>query len=164
MPTRNLEFYYWDSCVFLSYINAIEGRVNKIEELWEEISQDDEKRIVASAVGIVEVACASTEREQNKPNPQVEKEIDAMWRDPSISMVEVSPRIAFMARELIRDGITKGWVLKTYDAIHLATAMWVHQNVGPISEFHTYDGSLKRYSAMIGVQVYEPRVLQPKLI
>jgi predicted nucleic acid-binding protein len=150
--------------MFLSYINGIEERVESIEDLWKEISESDDKGIVASAIGIAEVACLDTEKSQNRANPRVEADIDAMWHDPSVSLIEVSPHIAFLARKLMRDGISEGWALKPYDAVHLATAMWVHRNVGLVSEFHTYDDGLKRYTSVIGIAICEPHVRQPKLL
>jgi predicted nucleic acid-binding protein len=163
MP-RNPSFFYWDSCVFLSYINGIEDRLQQIEDVWAEIAEDDEKRIVTSAISVAEVAYLITEKEQGRLDPNVETSINAMWYNPSVSLVEVSPPISFLARKLMRDVVPNGWVLKPHDAIHLATAMWVHQNVGPVMEFHTYDDPLHKYEPMIEIQICEPHVLQPKLI
>jgi PIN domain nuclease of toxin-antitoxin system len=117
MP-RNPSFFYWDSCVFLSYINGIEDRLQQIEDVWAEIAEDDEKRIVTSAISVAEVAYLITEKEQGRLDPNVETSINAMWYNPSVSLVEVSPPISFLARKLMRDVVPNGWVLKPHDAIH----------------------------------------------
>ena len=81
MP-RNPSFFYWDSCVFLSYINGIQDRLQQIEDVWIEIAEDDEKRIVTSAISVAEVACLTSEKEQSRLDPNVETSINAMWYNP----------------------------------------------------------------------------------
>lgn len=161
MPSN---FFYWDSNVFLSYINGIEDRLQEIEDVWAEVADDADKRIVASVIAIVEVAHAAMEKEQKKLDADTEAKIDGMWYNPSVALVELSPHISFMARGLMRDVIPNGWTLKPNDAVHLATAMWVNQTIGPVGEIHTYNGGLNKYSGMIGISICGPHVLQPKLM
>ena len=164
MPSSSPRRYYWDSNVFLSYIVAHPDRVAAIDDLWDDISQSPGDRVFSSAISIVEVACAATERDGKQLDPQMEIRLDDMWRDPAIELVEVIRLIAFGARKLIREAVPKGWVLKPYDAVHLATAVWVHRYVSPIAEFHTYDKPLTKYHSLTGIAVCEPHILQPKLL
>jgi predicted nucleic acid-binding protein len=164
MPSRNLTFTYWDSNIFLSYFNGYPDRIGEIESVLEKVSNDATKRIVASSISIVEVSHVISEKTGGKVNTQTEADLDAMWNDPAILLTEVSDPIAFQARDLIREAIAKGWTLKPYDAVHLATAMWIKRNVGPVDEIHTYDTGLDKYNLMTGIFICRPHVLQPKLI
>jgi len=85
--------------------------------------------------------------------------MDHLWEaNPVIDIVEFHDEIATLARDLIRDAMSRSWGLTPIDAIHLATAQWYK-----VHEFHTYDGGLEKYSENIGFQVCEPYVLQSKL-
>ncbi len=163
MQPKQPHYIYWDSCVFLDYIQKTPGRVQIIDDLWREIAQDKDAKIITSTVSIVEVAYSRYEKEQDALDPEVESTIDAMWSNPSILLVEASQPILLMARDLMRDAIPNGWVLKPRDAMHLATAMWVNRNADPVEEFHTYDESLRKYETMIGIHICEPYIQQPSL-
>ena len=92
-------------------------------------------------------------------SPDVEAKITALWEDNSaIELVEFYPRIAYRARQLMRDGIARGWSLKPADAIHLATA-----DVIQAQEFHTYDSSLEKYGPLISIPIVEPHTKQGRL-
>jgi hypothetical protein len=63
-----------------------------------------------------------------------------MWDDSSVvEMIDNGHHIAKIARGLIWDALPNGWVLKSKDVIHLASAMWYDRHVGRVGEFHTYD-------------------------
>ena len=154
---------YWDSCLFLSYINGEPGRAEIVEAIWDEIDRD-KNRVITSTIAIVEVAYANHERANKMLSLDIETRIDAMWSDPNISLVELNYQIAAIAKDLIRDAIPNGWSLRSKDAIHLASALWINRNVLPVKEFFTYDTSLQKYQAMIGIHINEPHVAQPKLL
>jgi predicted nucleic acid-binding protein len=85
--------------------------------------------------------------------------IDSLWKDTSIvKLVDVFPIIAYDARGLMRDAITRKWSLKAPDAIHFATARLMRA-----SEFLTYDDRLYKYEPLVGFPVREPYVTQPML-
>jgi predicted nucleic acid-binding protein len=87
-----------------------------------------------------------------------------MWRDPSLLLVEVSPQLMYKARDLMRNAIALGYVLKPLDAIHLVTAQWVSEEDIPITGFHTYDKTLTKYQQLIGgIPICEPVPLIPRL-
>ena len=50
------------------------------------------------------------------------------------------------------------------DAMHLATASWLSKAGVAIEEFHTYDGSLTKYGAIVGFRVSEPTITNPRLL
>lgn len=163
MPSKG-RVIYWDSNMFLSHINKIPDRVQVIRDILSEISEDSKSIILTSSESIVEVAHAIYEKEQKQLDPAVEATIDAMWNDSSIvRMIDNGPHIALIARGLIRDVIPQGWILKSKDAIHLASAHWYDQNIGEVREFHTYDQELLKYQTIIGIHIGTPNVLQHRM-
>lgn len=156
------QLLYWDSSVILSYFNAHPDRLPILEAILDDISKSGRsKKIVTSTIAKVEVAFVEVERLRNRLRPGVEQSINDFWSDNSvIELVEVHAEIADIARTMIRGGIPRGWRLKTADAIHLATAKWV----GAI-ELQTYDlPHFQRYAPEIGMEIREPRTLQPRLV
>lgn len=151
-PDKKRLYVYWDSCVFLSYIQDDASRITAIEGVWEEISKNKESKIITSSVSILEVAFAAYEKTGGILDAAIAEKLDRMWHDPSILLVEAAPFIMFRARDLMREAIAASrgeWSLKPLDAVHLATAQWT-ANSHPISEFHTYDTSLKKYANLLG--------------
>jgi len=133
---------YWDACVALSYINEIADRMPDIEGLLQRGGKDF--HIITSILSITEVAFAATEQNGKALDPAQEERIKKLWRYGSpIELVELYQTIAEFARDLMREGITKGWQLKPADAVHLATA--AHFGV---EQFHTYDQTLHKYSGL----------------
>jgi predicted nucleic acid-binding protein len=164
MPNNNGRIIYWDSCVFLSHINGMPDRTQTISDILSEIGGDPASIILTSSESIVEVAHALYEKEQKQLDSDIEAIIDAMWDDSSIvEMIDNGPHIAKIARKLIRDAIPNGWVLKSKDAVHLASAMWYDRYVSSVGEFHTYDDRLFKYGTMIGIHVDYPHVLQYRM-
>jgi predicted nucleic acid-binding protein len=160
----NSRVLYWDSSVFLSWVNETPSRAPIIEDIHAEITKGNNSIVYTSVESIVEVANADSEKQQQKLDPAVEERINNMWEDISfIKVVDNIPHIAKIARRLMRDAIPQGWILKPKDAIHLATAMWLDKNVENIDELHTYDTGLPKYEAMIGIHICEPHVLQARM-
>lgn len=164
MSSSKRRYFYWDSNVFLAFINQEPGRFDIIESLWEEITKENGSRIVTSTVTIVEVAAAAQERDQKQVDAQTEQKIDGMWQDPTVLLVESPEAVMRIARKLIRDALPEGWRLHPKDAIHLATAMWVDRNAQSITEFHTYDDKLAKFSTMTGLAICKPNIAQPRLL
>ena len=87
-----------------------------------------------------------------------------MWENPLIKIIDNGQHIAPYARRLIRAAIPNKWRLKPKDAVHLASVFWYNKYLHRIEEFHTYDPAPNKYEAMIGINICEPQVQQPKLM
>ena len=151
--------FYWDSSVFLAYINGEPARLPTIDALLAEIEADNQRRIFTSTIARVEVAFAAFEAHSSSLDPRALAEIDALWDDRSVvEVVELHDDIALGARNLMREAIPRGWSLKPLDAVHLATAQWLQA-----VEFHTYDTSLHKYGELTGLTIRAPYALQGRL-
>ena len=153
-------FIYWDANVFLSYINNDPDRFPVLEAIFEAVETSKSERIVTSVLSKVEVAWVAHEK-LNRVLSRVEEEhIDEMWNNPEvIEFIDFSDEIALMARKLMREGVTRGWKLRTNDAIHLASAQWVKA-----IELQTYDlKDFAKFSELIDIPISEPHTIQPKL-
>ena len=115
---------YWDSCVWLSYINGCPGRLPVLETLLADSrTRLADIELITSTIAQTEVAFALAEWESHTLDPEVEAKIDSLWTDRrAITLVEYHTAVAKEARDLIRIGIEHQWQLKPLDAIHLATA------------------------------------------
>ena len=155
---------YWDANAFLSYINGLPDRMPVLDALLGS-SAGGSIQIYTSAISQVEVAFAASEQRQKALDADMERKINSLWDDPkAVVLVEYHDGIGREARSLIRDAVTYGWSLKPLDAIHLATAQWLSQLGYSVSEFHTYDHSLPRYTSLVGYRICEPYSAQPSMI
>ena len=155
---------YWDSDVFLSYVNEYPDRITTVETLLENSARGD-ITIYTSTITQVEVAFAASEQKRQALDPKVVQKIDSLWSDPNVVIsVEYHGRIGQTARDLMRHAVTRGWSLKPLDAIHLATAQWLSSLGIEIDEFHTYDTRLFKYVPIVDFNVCEPHTLQPRMI
>ncbi|MFC1928125.1 type II toxin-antitoxin system VapC family toxin [Chloroflexota bacterium] len=152
-------FLYWDTDVFLSYLNEHPDRISTLQAILDNISKDKQHLIVTSTISKVEVAWVAHEKLNRTLNPDEESRIDTLWNDLSVvDFVEFHDDIAIMARDIMRTGMIKGWKLKTNDAIHLASAQWVQ-----CYEVNTYDDKWEKYKEIVGIDIKEPSVIQPTL-
>jgi len=152
-------FLYWDTDVFLPYLNDNPDRISTLQAILDDVSKDKQHLIVTSTITKVEVAWVAHEKLNRVLSTDEEARIDALWDDSSvIEFVEFYDDIAILARDIMRDGMIKGWKLKANDAIHLASAQSVK-----CYEVNTYDSKLKKYSELIGIMIKEPSVIQPTL-
>lgn len=147
--------YYWDSCCFISYLEADPNRVPVLQALLDEAARGD-ITIVTSVLSIAEVAFVAAERVAL--DQAQEEAIEALWDGP-VRLAEFHRLAAQDARSFIREGLAAGRGLKPADAIHLATA----SRLG-VTEVHTYDGPMSRWDGHLGpIQIKEPWVAQMPL-
>ena len=154
-------FIYWDANVFLSYLNNDPDRFPTLDAILEAVESSNKKeRIVTSVISKVEVLWVAHEKLNRALSREEESRIDAMWNNPDvIEMVDFNDEIAVVARKAMREGMVRGWKLRTNDAIHLASAQWV-----AASELHTYDMKhFEKFSELLGLVICEPHAIQPKL-
>jgi predicted nucleic acid-binding protein len=150
---------YWDSCVFLLYIEGTPEWMPILDSLLEEASETRGLIIVTSPLSITEVAFAKAKKDGRALDPNIEAQIEALWNDRSaVKLVEYNEIIAREARTLLRRAIESSRKLKPMDAIHLASAL-----NRSVDEFHTTDGDLKRDWQDLGFPVQDPTTLRPKL-
>lgn len=156
MPERP-NLIYWDSCVFLSYIDGDLDRLRHLDAILYEVSNSNGSKIITSAFSKVEVAFSSRDG-QAYLDGEIERQIDLLWNDPSIEVVEFHDYIALEARSLMRRAVLDGYTLKPADATHLASAKYIQASV-----LHTYDKKLYKFSNYIGCEICEPIAQQPRM-
>ena len=148
---------YWDSCVWLNYINSTPTHKPVLDALLaDSVSPVGDIQLVTSAIAVVEVAFAASEQQNRALDSEVEASIDGLWYDPRrpVTLVDFYSQIAIEARSLMRDAnVQMGLKLTSLDAIHLATASRMN-----VTEFHTYDKDLPRFSGTVGFPIIEPYV------
>ena len=136
---------YWDSCLFLDYLNATPNGVEIVSPLVD-AARAAEFTIVTSTLSLAEVAYVRRELREGL-DPKVEDGIDNMFRDESLlTLVEYDQEIGADARRLIRRTVSEDKRLKPADAIHLATAIAVGASV-----LYTFDLGLIGYANSLGV-------------
>ena len=154
---------YWDANVFISYVNAIPDRISVLDALLEE-SARGAIIIYTSTLSHVEVAFSESEKDRNALSREIEQKISNLWTDEkSVVSVEYQEMIGGVAKDLIRDAITKGWSLKPLDAIHLASAQWLLDVGVTVDEFHTYDAGLFKYNDIVDCPIIRPHTPQPRM-
>ncbi len=153
-------FIYWDANVFLSYLNNDKERIPIIEAILEAVESSKTDRIVTSVISKVEVAWVAQDNVKRVLSKEEEKRIDDMWEnEETFEMIDFNNEIALIARKLMREGLSRGWKLRTNDAIHLASAQWVGA-----TELQTYDlKDFQKFSQLAGMEIKEPHTIQPKL-
>ena len=130
-----------------------------LDQLFEEIQKDSQRKIVTSVISITEVTHVSEERLLKRVDDKVRETLDNFWADSTLlEFVDFNELIARQARDLIRRVIPLGYVLKSHDAIHLATAKYVDAK-----ECFTYDDKLHKYNSYVGLNILSPYVSSPKL-
>lgn len=156
MATKKSQYFiYWDSCVFLSWLNEYDVRAPIIQGMWEEVTEKRKGKIITSALSIAEVAHIESEKTKRKRLKRIDEKIAEMWQDPNILVVEAPRYIMEIARELMRTNLQYGGGLRPNDAIHLATVKFMENNGMLIQEINTYD-EWDKYEPLLNVTICEP--------
>lgn len=149
---------YWDSSVFLHYMEGTSKWMSILDALIDEASKTGNLVIVTSTLSIVEVAYAKSEKSGRALDPAVVAGMDALWGDRSaVQLVEFDQVIARDARSLLRRSVETRRKLTPPDAIHLATAA-----IMKVSECQTTDEQMKKWNDL-GFPVQDPWTPFPKL-
>lgn len=151
---------YWDTDVFLSYLNEDPQRLPILEAILDEVEKSKQDKIVTSAITKVEISWVAYEKLNRVLIPEEEERIDSLWNDAAIvEVIEFNDEIALIARSLMREGMINGWKLRTFDAIQIASSEWVQA-----TELNTYNLSdFKKFENIIGIPIRNPYANQPKL-
>lgn len=159
-PAKNV---YWDTNLFIHFMNDHPVHAPVIEGIWDEVRQKGGK-VVTSQVAKVELVLIGGESGKEL-DESAEKQLDAFWDSPNLLIADLTDWVLKRARRLIREAKQAGFKgLKPLDAIHLATAQWVNDfSPNKIAAFYTYDEPLWQFGPLIGIPTVEPTVLEPKM-
>jgi predicted nucleic acid-binding protein len=157
---ERLPLIYWDADIFMSYVEDHPDRAPLIDLLLGD-ARAGKLELITSVITVAEVGYAASERLAGALSADVLQKIDGLWAvGGPVRVVEVYPLIASRARNLIREGVPRGWTgLRAHDAIHLATAQQLHAD-----EIHTYDELWSRYADILGIPINEPRTSEPRIV
>ena len=153
MPPDHRKIIYWDSGVWLSYINGETERLSAIDPILKESASDKGNcKLYTSVLSQVEVAFARSEQEKQALNSEIEEMIDQLWADTDcLTVVEFHEGIGKIARNLIRDCVSRGWSLQAMDALHLATAAYIKADA-----IHTYDEKWLKLASILDIPIMRP--------
>ncbi len=162
MPDKTPAFY-WDSSVWLSYLNSTNGRAAHIDPYVVACQKSKQKKskpnfsIVASTFVIAEVAFVRTESTSRVLSDVEEQKIDALL---SIAkLMSAHDAIMREARSMMREALSQGLHIPSgADAVHLATARRMNA-----TQLHTYDRKLLALRDAFGFPIKEPTTDQPAL-
>jgi predicted nucleic acid-binding protein len=161
--TRQLPIYYFDSCLFLSLINAESDRFKLIEAILDD-AQKQECEVYTSQLSVAEVAFGEQEKKGRALSANAEKNIEKLWHpDSPVRLIDVHSIIAIEPKAIIRRAMQKGWTkdedwsIKPSDAIHLATAKIIGAKY-----FFTYDTRLLKLT-QTGLDIRLPFLEQGRL-
>lgn len=127
MPGAN-PLYYWDTCLFLSWLKDEERPSGEMDGVREIIDRQRKRdcRIMTSVITGVEVL-------QAKIPAGVDTMFTALMK--RVARVGVDAKVAQIAHDIRNHYAQAGKKLATPDALHLATAI-----IYRADEFHTFDG------------------------
>jgi predicted nucleic acid-binding protein len=130
MPTGKDHIVYWDTCVFLAWMNDEKRPAGDMEGLGKiaTLVERAEVILITSTITRAEIL-------QSKTPSEAMKKYDTLMRRSNVVPQNVDLPIAKLTSELMDFYINSDFELLTPDAIHLATAL--HYNA---EEFHTFDG------------------------
>src|SRR3990172_1198160 len=89
---------YWDSCVFLDYLENSPDRIEILDQIWEELETVAGSKIYTTLFSTIEVSDLAQERNQGIPSVETVQRLDSLWwNHPLVEVVEVNHKIATMA-------------------------------------------------------------------
>jgi len=154
--TGTKEIYYWDTCLFCSWLadeKRTSGDMDGVREIVSRVKKRD--------AGLITSALTLSEVLPSKYPTGTYDLFDDLLKRTTIKVVAVDRKIAKLAGELRayydtnpKDGKKQ---LATPDAIHLATAI-----INSVTEFHTFDSGEQRKS--IGLLQLDGNVAGHKLV
>jgi predicted nucleic acid-binding protein len=157
----NERHLYWDADVFLSHLNDLEGRAERIEAVLDMVRAEKDLIIVTSTITRVEVAWKAVEQQKRQLSDEELESIDDFVGNRAIvKLIEFNDTVALRARNFMRLAMQDGRRLRPIDAIHLASASWVEA-----IELNTYNlQHFQHFAELVGFPIREPTPEQPRLL
>lgn len=141
MPPTEVKHYYWDTCVFVAFLNderqAFQHHIDHIGQFLDDASAG-RVTIYCSTITIAEITRASLIRRGSNT-------FEDFVRDFGDQVVQITPdpramRLASHLRSLSYTKAGASRTLQTPDAIHLATALQLTDSYGvDLTAFHSFD-------------------------
>lgn len=132
MPMSERKKVYWDACAWLGLIKGEADKVSDLDHVWSK-AEHGEVEIWTSSFCIAEVYKVKCQEGKAGLSPDGDSEIDNLFDQDFVRVVQVDTGVAKKARHLLR---TQDKLKKPSDGIHLATAvLW------NVDQLHTYDTS-----------------------
>lgn len=139
-----LDRRYWDSDAFLGHFNGEPDKATACESVIE-AAEAGRILIVTSALTLAEVLYVKGTK---RMTPEKREKISGFFKQPYISVQNVTRKIAEMARDLYWDhGV------RPKDAIHVATALTYR-----LPELNTFDKNLLKLDGKIGDPALKIRI------
>ncbi|HRN70672.1 MAG TPA: type II toxin-antitoxin system VapC family toxin [Candidatus Woesebacteria bacterium] len=150
---------YWDSDTFLAYLEGDKTKAPYCMGVIQSI-ENDEIEIVTSALTITEVLYL---KGHPKVTTEISDKIADFFQSNFIKIINLDRKTAEIGRDLVLNQN-----VRPKDAVHLATASQVNNNIRPIECFDTFDKDLIRLSNKIGNPTFKIAVpdvpFQEKLV
>ena len=130
MPTGKDHIVYWDTCIFLAWMNDEKREAGDMEGLGKIAKLVDRAEVV-----LVTSTLTRAEMLHSKTSKEAMKKFDGLLRRSNVVAQNVDLPIAKLTSEVMDFYINSDFEMLTPDAIHLATAIYYSAH-----EFHTFDG------------------------
>lgn len=135
MPKPIRKKYYWDTSIFIAWLNAGKGHAAEVMAGIDEIAAEiqDNKAVLCTSVN------TTTEILQGQLTSEQSSRLENLFKRRNVIRINVDDRIATRASQIRNYYNERGVKIATPDAQHLATAI-----IHGVDEFHTLDGDSKR--------------------
>lgn len=148
---------YFDSSVYLAFLNGEPGRATVVASLVEEAERGN-IALFTSTIALAEVAFIrnfGSERDIREYDSQ----IDSLLQNPRITtLVQFTPAIGVRAREFVRSEPGRRARLTVLDAIHLSSAA-----AATVDAFYAYDRDFQPFEAAVDFTISEPVAANPRM-
>jgi len=145
-----------DTDVILSYLNKEPNRLSVLKQIFHDIKNDDNLKIITSVLSKDEIFYLMDSGKIQMDSAS-ETKINGFFHDSSIiELVSVNEHIVDISRDFKRELKKNKLKFESPDAIHLATAEWLK-----VDEFYTYNlQDFNRVSHRVSFPIKEPCLQQ----